>query len=451
MESRGSYLRTLGIVSAADPLFSGASGDAVLQAFFDYLAEHGGVGFIPPGDYVCTDTVTVSGDGITVFGAGGWKTTISRGAGMTGKPILALVNCRECSFDGLGVVAGGGDVCSAGIEIRGDTGGISTSNVFKNLYVRSTAVPSTMTNNIHFAIGSAGDQNNDLCSLYSCVLSNPVNANVKIEGSQSREHNFHSCRLFSGVYGIESDGYSMSWHGGNVAEHAVADFYFTRPQQVTTITNISSEQSKRFLSTSGASGGDGYISVTGLRFSADLLHDDGEAIIYQHRGAFTLRGSNIGARTDESLCKIRIEPHGSKGCAFITEGNAWGGAGSLAASPYILGLSKGDKISIADQYISSSEVVDTATALGDGDATPSIFSSSFFTTANTTETTITAFDDAWIGKETLIEIGDDNTIVDLSSEHFVADSSVSLDTSSGDVVRVIWDGERHHVTIVRSG
>ena len=76
----------------------------------------------------------------------------------------------------------------------------------------------------------------------------------------------------------------------------------------------------------------------------------------------------------------------------------------------------------------------------DADATPSVANGTYFVTANTGATTITDFDDAVLGQEIIVEIGDANTTIDFTASGLKGNAGVDWSPTTGDHMRCVFNG-----------
>lgn len=74
------------------------------------------------------------------------------------------------------------------------------------------------------------------------------------------------------------------------------------------------------------------------------------------------------------------------------------------------------------------------------DATPSVGAARRFKTANTSATTITAFDDARIGQEIVVLIDDANTTVDFTGTTLTGNGGSDWSPGDGDYMTCVYDG-----------
>ena len=79
----------------------------------------------------------------------------------------------------------------------------------------------------------------------------------------------------------------------------------------------------------------------------------------------------------------------------------------------------------------------------DGDATPSVYNSELFTTANTAATTITDFDRGYENQRITVIAGDTNTTFDFSSSSLKGNGGVDWSPVIGDHMTCVYDGEQY--------
>ena len=81
------------------------------------------------------------------------------------------------------------------------------------------------------------------------------------------------------------------------------------------------------------------------------------------------------------------------------------------------------------------------------DATPSVAGGHKFKTANTSATTITAFDDGYEGQEIFILINDANTTVDFSSTTLKGNAAADWACAAGDHIRATKEGSNWYCVV----
>lgn len=92
--------------------------------------------------------------------------------------------------------------------------------------------------------------------------------------------------------------------------------------------------------------------------------------------------------------------------------------------------------------LGDSRVINT---LAVDDTTPSVqavrgYSDVMWQTANTSATTISNFDDGYLGQEIWVFIGDANTTIDFTSSNLKGNGGVDFSASQGDHLHCIFDG-----------
>lgn len=106
---------------------------------------------------------------------------------------------------------------------------------------------------------------------------------------------------------------------------------------------------------------------------------------------------------------------------------------------------------VADEIVAA-EVTETFT---DGDSTPSVIvPTTLYKTANTGATTISDFDDGFVGQVITVHIGDANTTIDFTGTSLVGNGGADWNPSSGDSMRCVFsdDGNWYcHVSSLPGG
>ena len=88
-----------------------------------------------------------------------------------------------------------------------------------------------------------------------------------------------------------------------------------------------------------------------------------------------------------------------------------------------------------------------AKSFGPNDATPSVVGYTSFLTTNTAATTITDFDDGFIGQDIVVIIGDANTTIDFTSSALIGNAGADWSPGSGDWLRAYYNGTNWYCTI----
>ena len=76
----------------------------------------------------------------------------------------------------------------------------------------------------------------------------------------------------------------------------------------------------------------------------------------------------------------------------------------------------------------------------DQDATPAVTKNRFYKTTNTVATTITDFDDGYIGQMIVVEIGDANTTIDFTGTNLKGNAGVDWTPGDGDAMICFYNG-----------
>lgn len=104
----------------------------------------------------------------------------------------------------------------------------------------------------------------------------------------------------------------------------------------------------------------------------------------------------------------------------------------------------------ADLYFTEANMVvnkRTVATIANGDATPSVAAADAFKTANTAATTITAFDDAYAGKQITVIFGDSNTTVDFTGTTLKGNGGADFTATTGDHMVCIFDGTNWYCNV----
>lgn len=80
------------------------------------------------------------------------------------------------------------------------------------------------------------------------------------------------------------------------------------------------------------------------------------------------------------------------------------------------------------------------TTFAANDATPSVAGAGLCLTANTSATTVTAFDDGHIGQDIVVVISDAYTTIDFTGTSLKGNAGVNWSPGNGDFMRCTFDG-----------
>ncbi|MFQ5479790.1 MAG: right-handed parallel beta-helix repeat-containing protein [Thermodesulfobacteriota bacterium] len=85
--------------------------------------------------------------------------------------------------------------------------------------------------------------------------------------------------------------------------------------------------------------------------------------------------------------------------------------------------------------------------IANGDATPSVLGAEYLTTANTTATTITMFNDGYVGQRIFVRIGDNLTTIDFTGTNLKGNGGVNYAASIGSTMDCVFDGTQWGCTV----
>jgi hypothetical protein len=239
-------------------------------------------------------------------------------------PVFALQNSRESVWEHIDVVCE--TPCEAVFLIERTRSGAgvipSTMHQWRDVRVfgNGLGVPA-------FVHRATIDENNehgrwDSCSVYGCIVG------WTFQGQQSKEHLMTHCRFESGVTAVSSDS-SFQWVGGTAA---VCDtgIFLTRIGDPVAVRGVGFEACKRLLVTVNASTASQPVTLDGVRYEADQLHADGDAIVLRHAGPLNVVGSTLG---DGRQRIPRIALLGIGAQAATIAGNKFGAFGAHRVCP----------------------------------------------------------------------------------------------------------------------
>ncbi len=151
-----------------------------------------------------------------------------------------------------------------------------------------------------------GDANNDLMVWEYCQVDNVQQDAWQIGGSQSKEHTFigtnhNTCQ--KGVHQINGSFQTFHHGGGNATQ---ADFYIEQPNDYITIHGGNFEGSNRFLTTVGPTGVSLPVTISNVRWAANGLNADGNAVYYDFGGPLYLNNNSFGIGTTSAPLAITV-------------------------------------------------------------------------------------------------------------------------------------------------
>lgn len=312
---------------------------AAIQKAFDTITS--GILFFPKGFYKITNTITLTNKkGITIQGEGKYATRIQWSAtNNPNVPVIKVVNGRDIGFLDMGIsglaiginpqgVVVNNSLPSALIEMQADESkiqsGVSRPSMcrFENLFLNEKGGANAADKGIAFTAATAdSDKNNDVAFFKRVQIAQTITAGVSFEHSQSKAHAFLNCNFGDGKYGITTalgptgHGGSFRWLMGNMGNHNIADFHLGGLNDPININGMYSEDSARLLTTEGISSTGWPVVIENIRFAANGLHADGNAIVYSARGPLVVKNSSFGGSRPS---RIKLKATGPM-IASITE------------------------------------------------------------------------------------------------------------------------------------
>jgi hypothetical protein len=254
-------------------------------------------GIIPPGRYI-------------------WR-------GRAGMPVFAIQDSRDIVSENIDVVCE--TPCEAVVvceRTRSTPGTIPSTN---HGFTRWRIYGNTLADRAFWFRGI--DANNEhalftACSVYGCHVGWTFN------GQQSKEHQITHCRFESGLVGVSADS-SVQLSGGVFAVCRVG-VELTRVGDPVVIIGTAFEACARLLVTSGPTTAPQPVTLIGVRYEADQLHDDGDCVVLRHAGPLVVQGCRLGGGR-QRVPRIALLGIGAQ--AAEIRGNTFGAFGAHRVSP----------------------------------------------------------------------------------------------------------------------
>lgn len=209
--------------------------------------------------------------------------------GPAAEPVFALENCRESVIEHIDVVCE--TPCAAVFLVRRTKHGAgviaSTMHQFRDVRIFGNGRARR-----GYDYTSAIDENNehgrwDSCSVYGCT-----DAAWTFSGQQSKEHLLTQCRAESVRAAVVASS-SFTWVSGTAAVCQVG-VVLSRVGDPVVIEGVGFEACGRLLVTDGPTTASQPVTLTGVRYEADQLHQDGDCIVLRHAGPLSVTGCRIG-------------------------------------------------------------------------------------------------------------------------------------------------------------
>jgi len=144
--------------------------------------------------------------------------------------------------------------------------------------------------------GPGGDANNELDALHHVTAAGCVNAGFFAQGYNAHSYQFYNCHSYGHVngYGVRLQHGSMHWRGGSFHNNKT-DIHLDDSGEPILIEGATSENSRFFLRTGGASGAGSNVTIVATRAFLKLDVNDNEGIQILLASNVTLIGNTLGA------------------------------------------------------------------------------------------------------------------------------------------------------------
>jgi hypothetical protein len=148
------------------------------------------------------------------------------------------------------------------------------------------------------------------------------------EGQQSKHHRLTHNVIERYEVAVSADS-GFHWEGGTIAVGGIG-FRLTRVGDPVSIAHVGLEATRRILETSGPTTASQPVTLDDVRYEADQLHDDGNAIVFRHAGPLNVINSRIGGGA-QRVPRIALLGVGDQ--VATINGNTFGAFGAHATCP----------------------------------------------------------------------------------------------------------------------
>ena len=367
--------------------------------------------------------------------------------------MFLLTNAFRCDFKDFQIVAG--NELQAGFLMVKDTGGgfPPSSCIFEDVVIEGVSSGQGVIRGWDISeIGTAGAANNEWHTFINCAVFNYKESGWRIGHTNVKTIRFYGC-VFGALTGVGEQGVfvekgSFHWHGGGGYGNQTADFYITESPDACSVIGGDFENSKRLLaSTTNPSGAPGVVTIQSTRWDSAQMHADGNMIFWRHPSLVLL--GNLFGNGGETTPTVIKHSQGSREGFFTCIGNQFVTIGSSDTEPYDVEDDTNCHIE-GNFFRDDSEIPTTNSAIPDGDATPKLWANKYFTTGNTSPTTITAFvgGNAQIGQPKTIVFKDALTTIDFTGTNLKGNAGADWKPAVGDSMTCVYDGTDWHCDIV---
>jgi hypothetical protein len=400
------------IKASANYLCDGVADDVQIQAAITALSTLGGVVSLSPGTFYCSSPITIDAQSVMLMGQGA-STTILQFTFASPDYCLKIGSVsltNNCTFKDFKIL-GDGVNTTRGVQVGASTTHLSFYSI------RIDGVTHTS-----FRAESGSSQ------MYAefVIATNPATYGFHIFAIAST---FINCYALGGntAYGFRLVG------SGTVLINCIADkvmngFDIAAYAEGCVLIAPYAEECEIGINISASAP----YQSKGLKITGGIVaecnHATNPAVYVGRSDGTTIVGlyiksalSNIGISVAATATQCRII-----NCYIAT------------TTKYVIAAG-------ADVSIESTDALVTFAA---DDSSPSVLAQHFFKTANVNPTTITMFDNGYIGQEIKVIIDDANTTIDFTGTNLKGNAGVDWSPSSGDFLTAVFDGTSWFCTCI---
>jgi len=239
-------------------------------------------------------------------------------------PVFSLENCRDVVSERIDVV------CERPCE---------AIMICERTRRTSGTIPSTMHGFTRWRVQANGlvdrgmwcratiDGNNEHMEFHANWFAG-VRRPFVFEGQQSKHHRLTHNIVERYEVAVSADS-GFHWEGGTIAVGGVA-FRLTRVGDPVSIAHVGIEATSRILETSGPTTASQPVTLDDVRYEADQLHTDGDAIVVRHAGCLNLLHSRLGGGA-QRIPRVALLGIGDQSAEI--RGNTFGAFGAHHVCP----------------------------------------------------------------------------------------------------------------------
>jgi len=407
----------------------------------------------PANVYAISSTISLSANGkdTNFSGESGYGPNgtgvVFKWIGAAGGTLFQGNSTRDSIFENFAITVGAAPSTLATAIDFDPTGRITveTGNVFRNIWIFPRSGASSPDGSLAYGFRlsrSTSTGNVDQFIFDNVLLSGCGTAAFSLEHSQSRVHTFNKVSVINSAIGISnklngSSGGDFQLYNGNFGGNTVTDIDLMGTGN-TQIFGALSEDSKRFIDITG-SNSSVPMNISGVFMTAGAVHADGQIMRFGSAatqgigGPVVISGCNFGTTDGANPLKIGFNTTNQQ---IVSIGNSFNNL-----TPFVQNSGTRYPIeSIGDRGWNGSAFVPISVpfvTFDNGDTSPSVYKSEFFTAASGGTTTITTFDDGHAGQRITILFGDGGwTIAETGNIKL----SAAFVSSADDTITLMFNG-----------